>query len=340
VAISEEKESYLSSRQGGIGGTDAAAILGISPWKRPIQIYEGKINPGAQPELDKELLWWGSALEPIVRGRYAERFGVDITAPAALASIFPNSKPWRDSTLVIGRESWMLGAPDGWIASVNSGLEVKCSSRRSDEWGIEGSDEVPAHYLVQVAWYQAVCEAQGWNFAVLFSGNTLEQFRIRRDMDLERDMIEVCRSFWFDNVLKHVEPDIDESESYGRYLARKFSLNTGAIIKDPGPEIIDWTVKMKDAEDAEKQAAADKQLANNHLRALIGDAQKAITPMGSVGWVRPKEDGVTTDWKAFALACNRPDLQPQFEKPAERTAYLRAWWAKKKAAEFGEVGEF
>ena len=71
VAISEEKESYLASRQGGIGGTDAAAILGLSPWKRPIQIYEGKINPNAQPELDKELLWWGNALEPIVRGRYA-----------------------------------------------------------------------------------------------------------------------------------------------------------------------------------------------------------------------------------------------------------------------------
>ena len=339
--ISEEKESYATSRAGGVGGTDAAAILGLSPWKRPIDIYAGKVNPGAQAELDKELLWWGSALEPIVRGRYQERYGVPVVAPCDLGTIFPKSRPWRDSTLIEGRESWMLGAPDGWMPSVNSGLEVKCSGRRSDEWGDEGSDAVPVHYFIQVSWYMAVCDAQAWNFATLFSGNKLEQFRIVRDLDFERDMIEAARAFWFDNVLKQVEPDIDESESYGRYLARKFSLNTGNIIKDPSQDILDWTAKMKAAEDAEKAATADKQLANNHLRALIGDAQKAITPMGSVGWVRAKEGGVATDWKAFALACNRPDLQPQFESPTERSAYLRAWWSKKKGpVEFAEVGEY
>ena len=133
--IYEEKESYATSRAGGIGGTDAAAILGLSPWKKPIDIYAGKVNPGAQPELDKECLYWGSALEPIVRGRYAQRFGVEVTAPADLASIFPNSKPWRDSTLVIGRFPLMLGAFDGWIRSANSGYEGKCSSRKGDEWG-------------------------------------------------------------------------------------------------------------------------------------------------------------------------------------------------------------
>jgi len=121
--IYEEKESYAASRAGGIGGTDAAAILGLSPWKKPIDVFVGKGNPAAQPELDKELLWWGSALEPVVRGRYAERFGVEVTAPADLASIFPRSRPWRDSTLIVGREPWMLGAPDGWIPSVKNGLE-------------------------------------------------------------------------------------------------------------------------------------------------------------------------------------------------------------------------
>ena len=91
--ISEEKESYATSRAGGIGGTDAAAILGLSPWKRPIDIYAGKVNPGAQAELDKELLWWGNALEPIVRGRYQERYGVQVVAPSDLGTIFPKSRP-------------------------------------------------------------------------------------------------------------------------------------------------------------------------------------------------------------------------------------------------------
>jgi putative phage-type endonuclease len=328
MAVYEEKESYAASRSGGIGGTDAAAILGLSPWKRPIDIYAGKVNPQDQPELDKEMLWWGSALEPVVRGRYAERFGVEVTAPAELAPLFPNSRPWRDSTLIVGTEDWMLGAPDGWIPSVKSGLEIKCSSRKSDEWGPEGSDEVPACYLVQAAWYTAVCDARGWNFGVLFSGNTLAQYRIERDKDFERDMVAACRAFWFDNVLKKVEPAIDESESYGRYLARKFSLNTGAVIS-PTPEITRWAQEMKLADDAEKEAGERKQLANNHLRALVGDAQKCVTDLGTIGWVRPEKKDVT-DWAAVGKKVGpmHPGVVQSLTEPKQSTAYLRAWWKK------------
>ena len=328
MSIYDEKESYATSRAGGIGGTDAAAILGLSPWKRPIDIFAGKVNPGAQPELDKECLYWGSALEPIVRGRYAERFGVAVTAPADLAPLFPKSRPWRDSTLIEGPEPWMLGAPDGWIPSANTGLEIKCSSRKSDDWGPEGSDEVPAHYLVQAAWYAAVCNARGWNFGVLFSGNTLAQYHIERDSQLEKDMIEACRAFWFDNVLKRVEPAIDESESYGKYLARKFSLNTGKILQ-PTPDILHWTSEMKVADDAEKEAGERKQLANNHLRALLGDAQKCVTPLGSVAWVRSEEKDVT-NWSEVGkkVGPQHPEVVKEFTAPQQRAAYLRAWWKK------------
>ena len=328
MAVYEAKESYATSRAGGIGGTDASAILGLSPWKRPIDIYAGKVNPGAQPELDKECLYWGSALEPIVRGRYAERFGVAVTAPADLAPIFPKSRPWRDSTLIEGSEPWMLGAPDGWMPSVNTGLEIKCASRKSDEWGPEGSDEVPAHYLVQAAWYTAVCNARGWNFGVLFSGNTLAQYRIERDPELEKNMIEACRSFWFDNVLKQVEPDIDESESYGRYLARRFSLNTGKVLS-PTPDILHWTSEMKTADDQEKEAKERKQLANNHLRVLVGDAQKCVTPLGTIGWVRPEEKDVT-DFDAVGKEVGplHPEIVKKHTAPKQGIAYLRSWWKK------------
>ena len=329
MAIYDEKESYAVSRAGGIGGTDAAAILGLSPWKRPIDIYAGKVNPQAQPELNKECLYWGSALEPIVRGRYAERFGVEVIAPDAIKTFFPNSRPWRDSTLVIGREPWMLGAPDGWINSVRNGLEVKCSSRKSEEWGDEGSDEVPAHYLVQVAWYMAVMDAPAWNFAVLFSGNSLSQYRVQRDMALERDIIEAARSFWHDNVLKQVEPLIDESESYGKYLARKFSLNSGAIIKNPSPELVEWAVKMKQADDEEKDAKERKTLANNQLRALVGEAQKAITPLGTIGWIRPSARYIV-DYRALAekYKLTQPEVLKEFTFERHDEPYLRAWWEK------------
>ena len=328
MSLYDDKETYATSRSGGLGGTDVSAILGLSPWKKPIDIYAGKVDPSSQPELEKELLWWGSNLEPIVRGRYAERFGVAVTAPADLAAIFPNSRPWRDSTLIVGPEPWMLGAPDGWIPSAKSGLEIKCSSRKGDDWGPEGSDEVPAHYFAQASWYAAVCDARGWNFGVLFSGNTLAQYRIERDLAFERDMVEVARSFWFDNIVKRVEPPIDQSESYGKYLARKFSLNTGKILQ-PTPDIIHWTMRMKLADDQEKEAGENKQFANNQLRALVGDAQKCVTPLGTIGWVRP-ETKDATNWSEVGKKVGplHPEVVKEFTAPKEITAYLRAWWKK------------
>lgn len=328
MALCEEKESYAASRAGGLGGTDVAAILGLSPWKRPIDIYAGKIDPASVPEIDKELLWWGSALEPIVRERYAQRFGVEVVEPAKIADHFPVTRPWKDSTLITGKEPWMLGAPDGWIPSTTSGLEVKCSSRKSEEWGTEGSDEVPAHYLIQVAWYAAVTDAKSWNFAVLFSGNSLEQFHIPRDLELEREMIEAACSFWHDNVLKQIEPPIDESESYGKYLARKYSLATGTVINNPSPELLDAATSLKSAEDALKDAEARKQFAKNTLASLLADADKAVTPMGKIGWVRPKPSQ-DTDWKSLAESLTpSAELVAQFTKPRQNGAYIRAWWSK------------
>ena len=234
-------------------------------------------------EIDKEILWFGNALEPIIRQRYAMRFGVEIVEPKNIGTYFPNSRQFKEQTIVVGREPWMLGSADGWIPSVSCGLEVKNVGRKNKEdWGDDGSEDVPAAYFVQSHWYCDVHQAKAWNLAPLFSGNTLGNYQIKFDPQLAKDMYETARAFWNDFVLPKVEPPIDQTESYGRYLARKFSLNTGKIIQ-PNSDITHWTSEMKTADDAMKDAAEDKQEANNHLRALIGDAWKCVTPLGYGG---------------------------------------------------------
>jgi len=334
MSVVEQKETWATSRRNGLGGTDAAAILGLSPWRRPIEVWEDKVHPERRAEVDKDCLRWGVLLEPVIRQEYARKFDIEVTAPADMGALFPNSKRWEDSTIITGRHPWMLGMPDGYLASTRTGLEIKTASRRSDEWGAPSSDEIPAQYLMQCAWYMATTETPAWNVAVLFSGSDLQQYRVVRDLDLERDAIAACREFWEEYVVKRVEPPIDESESYGRYLARKFSLNSGAIIKNPSPEIVEWTLAMKTADDEAKAAEDRKREANNHLRALLGDAQKAMTPYGSVGWVRPEEKGIT-DW-ARVVNDLRPYLTEEvfaglvakYTTPKQNEAYLRAWWKK------------
>lgn len=340
MALYEERESYAASRSGGIGGTDCAAILGLSPWKKPIDIFAAKMKPMEQPELDKECLYWGTALEPVIRGRYAVKYGVQVTDPKDLGALFPKSRQWGDSTLIEGAESWQLAAPDGVIRATKTGLEIKNSSRRGDEWGPEGTDEIPPHYLIQAAWYMAVTNAKAWDFGVLFSGNKLERFTVQRDPILEASMIEACRDFWFSYVQKGIEPPIDESESYGRYLAKKFSLNTGVVIKNPSEEFLGWTQTMFQADQAIKQAEEDKQRARNYLASLLGDAKAAETPLGKVGWVRPEKkpvldkDGAIADLCALYDDARAQDAKSSAEvlesnlHPKQNDAYLRSWWKK------------
>lgn len=330
MAIFEEQESYAISHMGGIGSSDIAGIMGMSQWKRPIDIYAAKVDPESIPELDKECLWFGTALEPIIRERYALRFNVPIVEPAQIGSLFPHTRLWRESTIVIGHESFMLGSPDGIIPSVNSGLEIKCSSRRGEEWGQAGSDEVPAPYLLQACWLMAVCDMPAWNFAVLFSGSKLEEFRVVRDRDLEREMVEAARGFWNDHVLKQVPPPIDESESYGRYLARRFSLNNGMVLKELPTGFEFWTGALNDAEHRIKVAEALKQEAKNNLAGLLGNFQKAIVPdLGSVQWIRPTGRAVV-DWKAVAeVSGATPELITQHTSESEVTPYIRAYWVRK-----------
>jgi putative phage-type endonuclease len=338
--IDETVESFLSARAGGLGGTDMAAVVGLSPWKRPIDVFQGKIDPQGFAEPDKECLFWGSALEPIIRERYAIRYDVQVLAPDAIGEMFPNNRPWRNQTIVIGPEPWMLGTPDGLLPSHRCGLEIKCSAYQSQEWGKEGTDEIPQHYLVQVMWYMAVTGLGAWNIAVLFSGNRLQAYRVERNQELIDSLLERGRSFWNDNVLKQVPPAIDESESYSRYLARKFSLGNGDLIPET-PDIAQWTTKLRDAQKIAKQAELDECFAKNHLADLIGEAGGCKTSLGKVGWVRPKNTSFTTDYKsAFAelsalitrmapnVASEVEQIKQQFTNEKTINPYIRAWFAK------------
>jgi predicted phage-related endonuclease len=326
---------------GGVGGSDVAAIVGLNPYRRPIDVWEAKVHPEQVPELDKECLWFGNALEPVIRGRYAIRQGIEVIDPVNIADYFPNSRSWNDQTIVTGRYPWMLGTGDGWIPAATEGLEIKNIGRKGEEWGADGTDEIPAVYTCQTMWYTDIHSAKGWRVAPLFSGNTLGSYYVPRDEQLMKDLRDAVGDFWSSYVVPKIEPPIDESENYGKYLARKFSLSTGNVIKNPSLDVVEWAIKMKTADDEEKAAADRKRLANNHLRALVGDAQKAIVKgVGTVGWIRPEEKQVVDDKAALAAlvplyeearaadAITADEVLAKYTSPKKNDAYLRGWWSK------------
>lgn len=321
----DQKEAWLLQRREGIGGTDAAAVCGLSPWKRPIDVFVEKTE-NMQQEPPSQAMFWGTYLEAGVRKRYAEATGQRVKHGRFLAPLFGDrAQVFGKDTIVQGDEAWKFGTPDGVLASKTSGLEIKTSGRRSHEWGTVGSDEVPAHYLVQCAWLMHITGIRVWDLAALFSGNTMEVFRIVANDDLTSSIVGACRAFWHDNVLRGVPPDIDESESYGKYLSRKFALSDGAMV-GPTPALEKLAAQLRDASKALEAAEDAKRLVRNKLLLELGPHAGCRTEAGTVKTVRSAPVS-SVDWKKVAADLGPgPELIAKHTKTSPRDAYVRGWF--------------
>ena len=68
ITILNSREEWLDERKKSIGGSDAAACIGMNPWKTNVQLWEektGRIEP--EDISDKEEVKYGIRMEPVVR---------------------------------------------------------------------------------------------------------------------------------------------------------------------------------------------------------------------------------------------------------------------------------
>lgn len=154
VSIRHNTPGWLSYRQSGIGGSDAAAALGLSPYKTNIEVWEEKVGARHAEDIsDKPYVLYGQAAEePLV-----SLFRLD----------YPEYTIAIDKTVVY-RRGFMFASLDGELTEKESGrrgiLEIKTTElfRRSDlrKW----DNQIPMYYYIQVL-HQMIVTA--WDFAIL-----------------------------------------------------------------------------------------------------------------------------------------------------------------------------
>ena len=79
IPLPNTRAEWLKLRQIGIGGSDVAVLLGLSKWRTPLDVYNSKIE--APEESDNASMEWGRRLEPVIREKYAEAVGTEVTIP-------------------------------------------------------------------------------------------------------------------------------------------------------------------------------------------------------------------------------------------------------------------
>jgi putative phage-type endonuclease len=182
---------FHEERRTGIGGSDAAAALGLSPWRTPFDLWIEKLGEG-DPLPASEPMRWGKLLEPVIAAEYCRRTGRTIEPAPALI---------RHPT-----HPWMIGHIDGRVVDEPGRiLEVKTAGIGIG-WGEPGTDEIPLQYLTQCHHYLIVSGAEAVDVAVLIGGQDFRLYTIRRDDDIAGSLFEQEYTFW-QCVQDRVPPD-------------------------------------------------------------------------------------------------------------------------------------
>lgn len=262
-----EREHWLAERRKGIGSSDAAAILGVHPYKSAYAVWAEKTGLIVEDsEQIGEAALWGNVLEPVIAEQYSLRTGRILkdygrhfiqrnpTYPFALATIDREIQPLDERGPGI--------------------LEIKTVGLRlAHLW----EDEAPVYYQVQLQHQFLVTTLRWGSFAPLIGGQQLlpwpDEYPNERFLQI---LAEKEEEFW-DRVKRRVPPPADGSESTRKTLNELYPKDSGTQVVLPGTAV-EWDTELTQVKTQIKSLETRKTELENLFKAEIKEATKGVLP--------------------------------------------------------------
>lgn len=294
-----DKDLWLKYRGLGIGASDAAAAVGLNPFKSQLELWmekTGRIEPAKPSDTEDSPLLWGTVLEPIVAEHYAKR--TDSKVRRVNAILQHADYPWMLANL--DRE-----VQGGKVAI----LECKTAgAHAAKHW----NDGVPEYIQLQVQHQLAVTGFESADVAVLIAGQQLQIHRIERDEALIANLIQLEQAFWH-RVENNIPPPADSSASSERALRQLYPHSTSQkldLLEDAqANQAYDELLVVRD----QLAILKDKEaLLKHQLQQVMGEAGQAQLLSGRLSWKLSKPS-TAFDVKAFKE--DHPDLFADYQIP-------------------------
>src|SRR5574343_982245 len=289
-------EHIWEERRKGIGGSDVAAILGISPWKSDYQVYLEKIGE-AGPKKQNDAMSYGLLVEPVIRQWYTnETANVFIIPHGPIAS---KKYPWMRATL------------DG-VTRAPRVIEIK-TARSSQDWGEPGTDEIPDYYAAQVHHYMVVTEIPVCDVVVSFAGSMPVIYSVEWDQEIADMLIEREADFW----RRVEERDPPEATTYAD-VVRRWSKAQKGVEATATSEIEMVLASLKTTRSSINTLSETEEQLKTRLMKFLGDAEVLVGLDGKplVTWKNSKP---VTRFDAKALQQELPEVYEKFLVTGEET---------------------
>lgn len=259
------REEWLSYRRRGIGGSDAATIVGLQRFGSELELWADK--RGLLPDKeDTEVMRQGRDFEEYVARRWSETTG----------------KKVRKLNYIIMNPDYpySLANIDREVVGENAGLECKTTSlyNKSD---FEGG-EIPPAYYVQCQHYMAVMEYDRMYLAVLVLSGGFYTFQIERDEAEITALMAKEELWWMSYILVNEQPPADGSDSADEVLRKLHPRDNGGtkLLMSKEDELRRLDELNSEIGELEKERDAIKQ----GIMQELGDAGAGESQRWRVTW--------------------------------------------------------
>lgn len=297
-------ESALERRKNHVGASEVAAVMGLSPWKTAHDLWLEKTNKLDEKPLENESMGIGSMVEDGLLDWWAVELG---------KKILKNQFRVHEGGIISAtHDALVVGEPVG-IEAKTAGIMNPIQAR--DEWGEEGTDEIPDYYILQT---QTQCLVSGLDVVhvpALIGGRGRRMYRVERSDKICAAILERVTLFWTENVLKDMPPDSIPSLDVIRMRKRE----PGKVISLPAADVTYW----QECETRRKEAEKAADFAKAAVLAAMQDAEIGESEAGSVKVTKVKSSRLDSK----ALKAEQPEIAEKYTKESES---VRVTWSKAK----------
>src|SRR6185503_3402644 len=183
-------DPYL--RRNFIGASDAPIIMGVSPWKSPLQLYREKAGINTQQQENRAMAR-GTHLEDEARKKFESIMLLEMPAKRLFSKTY----------------EWMMASLDGFNDGSRTAVEIKCPGMAAHAMAMKG--EIPEYYIPQLQHQMYVAELESIYYFSYMSENNHKIIECMRDDSYIEKMIEKELKFW-DCIQNMVEPEMTDKD--------------------------------------------------------------------------------------------------------------------------------
>lgn len=271
-------ERQRELRRAHLGASDTPQVLGYAPWGTALDVYWDKTEP--IPDVSTPWMGMGHWLEIPLTQYVAEQLGCSVTRVNSFR--VSSEEPILSCTV----DAWIEGAPE----------HVECKyvgADHADEWGVEGTDQIPPYTMIQVQQQMFVAETERCFVAAAISRYRLERrlYTIERHDPLIKAIVSRAVPWWKDHIVAHKPPGLDTVPPLAVVQARQ---RTPDLMQPISPKLVK---AFQEASIAKRVAERACDRAKAAVIDALGDAE--IGHGGKAGGVtyREQASSPSTDFK-------------------------------------------